>query len=469
MKDIDIIVIGGGPGGYSAAIKAAQKGKKVALIEKNALGGTCLNAGCIPTKLFLTSSSIYQKMKNSFFWGIHAENISYNFQKIVERKNQTILHLRNGLKHLIEANGIIIYSGEAKFISPHEIKITGEKENILSAKNIIIATGSEPIDLPNIFCNNNFIYNSASILNLEKLPKTLTIIGGGYIGCEFASFFASLGVEIKIIEAFPNLISSMGSTLSQALERAFKRKKIELYTSNTVEKIEKTEKGCFIILQNGKTITSDIVLIAIGRNSNTNTLALEQAGVKRDFFTNTIIVNDNMQTSVKHIFAVGDVTKKFMLAHVAVHQAFVAVENILGNNTTMNYRAIPSVIFTSPEIAKVGLSREEAKKENIEIIVKSLPFEALGKAHAIGEKEGFAQIIVDKKTKKIIGAEVFGNSSSELIAEMALAIENGLTLENIISTIHAHPTMAECWHEIALLANCSPLHIPPQKNLMPKE
>jgi dihydrolipoamide dehydrogenase len=457
-KKYDIAIIGAGPGGYTAAIRAAQLNFKVALIEKHYLGGVCLNIGCIPTKAILTSADALDIIKKASTYGLFTENTSFDLEKIINRKDKIVTNLRTSLKNLLESNKIEIIEGKAKFISQNTLEV---KNDIIQVKDIIIATGSNSIDLPNILVDQKLIHNSTSILNLKKLPKSLIIIGGGYIGCEFASFYARLGVKTTIIEALPSILYSHGQDLASILTKSFKNLKIDIKTNVKITSYEKTSNGIKAKLNNNEEIESQIALVAVGRQPNTDDLNLEKINIKTGTHKE-ILVDNKMKTSIPNIYAIGDVIGKWMLAHAASHEALVAIDNIANIKNEMDFSYIPTVIFTKPEIAKVGLSLEEAKEKNIEIEKAKFPFTALGKAHALSEKEGFVQVIIDKKTKILLGAEAVGPSASVLIAQMCLAITNKLTADSIIKTIHAHPTLPESWLEAVLISQKRPLNFPPK-------
>jgi dihydrolipoamide dehydrogenase len=456
-KVFDIAVIGSGPGGYVAAIKAAQNGKKVALIEKGYLGGTCLNVGCIPTKTLLANASVMQKIKHAADFGITTGPVSFNFGKMKERKDTVVAKIRKSLEGLLQSNGIVILRGQAEFLSPQELKVKGHDNWIVRAEKIIIATGSEPLDIPAFPCDHKFVFNSTSILELTSLPKTLAIIGGGYIGCEFASLYAELGVKVVILEALPSIVSLQGKAISEALTAAFKKQGIDVQTNVFVEGVK---KGA-VKLRDKPSLPCDAVLVSVGRKTVSQGLALEKAGV---LVTDrgVIPVNEKMETNVPGIYAIGDVTGKYMLAHVASHQGIIAAANAIGQEAEMRYNAVPAVIFTMPEIATVGMTLEQAQEAGYAATVGKFPFLALGKSAATLETDGFAQVITDKKTGAILGAQVVGAEAATLVAEMALAIANELTVDCLTDTIHAHPTVAEAWLEAALLANETPIHFPPK-------
>lgn len=461
-KKFDLAVIGAGPGGYVAAIKGAQLGLNVCLIEKQHLGGTCLNVGCIPTKTLLASAHILHEVKRAAEFGISTGPISFDYAKMKERKDGVISQMQKGLAALMQANKITVLKGHAEFLSPKEIKIKGEESAIIIADQTIIATGSQPIDIPAFPCDHKRVFNSTSILELTSLPKSLAIIGGGYIGCEFASLFHELGVKVTILEAFPSIVMAQGKTIAETLTAAFAKKGIEIRTGVKVEGIHHNNDSLSIQIQGHAPLEAEMALVSVGRKVLSSNLGLEKTAIATSD-KGMIIVNDKMQTSTPGIYAIGDVTGISMLAHTASHQGIVAALNAAGKTARMHYNAIPAVIFTNPEIATIGLTLEQALEAGHKATVGKFPFQALGKAVASRSTEGFAQLIVNKATGQILGAQVVGSDAANLIAEVAIAMTNELTLDCIIDTVHAHPTIAESWLEAALLANDTPIHLPPKK------
>jgi dihydrolipoamide dehydrogenase len=460
-KYFDVIVIGAGPGGYVAAIKASQTGKKVALIEKGDLGGTCLNVGCIPTKTLISNAQALHTIQHAADFGINVGPVTIDYAKMKERKDGVILKIRKSLEGLIGSNGIEILRGHASFIAPFELKIKGADNVILHGEKIIIASGSEPIDVAAFPCDHEKVFNSTSILGLTTLPKTVAVIGGGYIGCEFASLYAELGVKVIVLEALPALVALQGKDVSNALTAAFKKKGIDVQTGVMVEGIDRQGSGVSIRLKDKVPVAADIALVAIGRKVVSKDLGLELAGVMTTD-RGAISVNEKMETNVPGIYAIGDVTGLVMLAHVASHQGIVAAVNATGGSGEMHYDAVPAVIFTHPEIATVGMTPEQATQKGYSAVVGKFPFQALGKAVASMETEGFSQVVIDQKTGQILGAQVVGHDSASLIAEIALAIANELTIDCLTETIHAHPTLPEAWLEAGLLAQNTPIHFPPK-------
>ncbi len=458
-KKFDVCVIGSGPGGYPAAIKLAQNGKKVALIEALEIGGTCLNRGCIPTKALIANAEVLSHIRKAKDFGIQVEGVKINFAAMQKTKDETVNNLKKSLEGLILSNGITIIRGFATFVGPHKLEIKGQNACFVSAPNIIIASGSEAKEVPAFAFDNTLIHSSTSILSLEKLPEKLAIVGGGVIGCEFASLYSEFGVKVVIIEMLDRIIPLEAPALSAALTKSFTARGIEIQTGVAVSSIQKNAKGVSITLANKKQIDATCTLIAIGRSLNSDKLGLDKTGVQIE--KGAIKVDDTMKTSVPGIWAIGDVTGKSLYAHVATHQGIVAAENILGHTSRMNYDAVPGVIFTIPEIGSCGMTLEEAKKRGFSPKLASYPFQALGKAQAAHQTEGFAQIVIDEKTGQVLGGQVIGHEAGILLSSIAYAIANELTVECITETIHAHPTLSEVWMEAAFLVQDKPLHYPP--------
>lgn len=461
-KKKQLAVIGAGPGGYVAAIRAASLGLSVALVEKGDLGGTCLNVGCIPSKALISGASLVHQIRKAEAFGISTGPIAIHYEKMKARKDAIVAKIRASLEGLIRANQVEILRGAAQFESPTSFKVLGETPCFLEAEQVILATGSTPFHVPAFPCDGKRILDSTSLLSLSTLPKRLAIIGGGYIGCEFASLFIELGCQVTILEALPSILSLQGKTVSQFMTRCFTGKGVTLKTGVKVQSVQNKGEEVLIALENGETLEADYVLVAVGRKPYTEGLHLEKAALspnKHGFLE----VDDRMRTEVPGIFAIGDLTGRSLLAHVASHQGIIAAENAAGGDAKAHYDAIPAVIFTHPEIASVGMTKEQAKEAGYATAEGTFPFAALGKSQGAGETEGMAEIIADAKTGQILGATVIGHEASNLIAEMALAMENELTLECVWQTIHAHPTQAECWHEAAALALGRPLHLPPKK------
>lgn len=457
-----VAVIGSGPGGYVAAIRAGYYGKKTLLIEKENLGGTCLNWGCIPTKAFVRSAELFSDIKNAESFGLTVDNPGVNFPAVVQRKDKIVKRLVGGIDYLLRANNVETINGEASFINSKKLKIENSSgTDKIEAENIIIATGSQASRLPIPGADLDGILDSRAVLDLKELPESMVIIGGGVIGMEFAFIFQNFGVDVTVVEFLDQLLGGVDSEIAKDLARSAKKHKINLKTSAEVKEIKKTAAGYEVIYSKkdqNKSVKAEKVLMAVGRQPFHQGLKLEAAGVETSEKRKAIKVNSKMETNVEGIYAVGDVTDKVLLAHVASHQGVVAVENIMGNDKQMSYHAVPGAIFSSPEIGTVGLSEDQAKEKGIDYQVGTFPFAANGKVLAMGERDGKVKIIAEKESNKIIGAAVFGIESSNLIAELTLAVNLGLTADQLADTIHAHPTTAETIHEAALDLTSSAIH-----------
>ncbi|MBK5201476.1 MAG: dihydrolipoyl dehydrogenase [Spirochaetaceae bacterium] len=459
----DLLVIGSGPGGYVAAIYAAKKGLKVTVVEKEYIGGTCLNVGCIPTKSLVKSSEICHNVKNSSLFGINTTGlIQVDMERVISQKKEVVDKLVSGVDFLMQKNNINVIKGQASFITQNKISLTGEKNYTISAKDIIIATGSviSKINIPGI--DLPFVMNSTTALSSTKLPKSITIIGGGVIGMEFAFIYRNLGVEVNVVEFMDRLLTMVDKDVSKEIESIAKDKGIKIYTSSKVNKIQSSnDNQAIITFENEKgeqLLISEKVLSAIGRQPNLEGLDIEKAGVKLNNKGRGITVDENMKTNVPHVYAIGDVTNIIQLAHVASHQGTTAVSNILGETKSMDYFAVPNVIFTAPEISSVGLNEDECKIKKLDYKASKFNYMSNGKALTMNETRGFIKLIKDNKTNKIIGGTVIGTEASSLIGTITLAISNGLTDEEIRETIFAHPTTSEIIHEAAYGLGIGALH-----------
>lgn len=457
-----ITVLGAGPGGYVAAIKAAQLGAEVTVIEESEVGGTCLNWGCIPTKTLIASAEVLHKARNAKNYGLELEGtVSPNIQKIVERKNKVVGTQVKGIRGLFKSWGVRLIEGRGTIVDPKKIKVTakdGSTEEVETDK-IIIATGSRPAQIPVFPFDGTRILSSDNAINPDTIPKSLLIVGAGVIGCEFAFIYKEFGAEVTMVEMMPNAVSTEDEEISQLLERELKKKKIKLLTKTSVEKVDVKEDGVSVQLSDGKTIEAEKVLVSIGRAVNSENIGLDEAGIKKGQ-RGEIIVDSKMQTNVEGIYAIGDVAGGIMLAHLASKEGMAAVENAMGGNAEVNYNVIPAAIFTSPEIGSVGLREKQAVEKGLKYKVGRFQFRALGKAHAMGEIAGLFKIISDEETDKILGAHIIGAHASDLIHEIAVAMEKGLTVRDIAHTIHAHPTLAEGVMEAAEDVHDAAVHCP---------
>lgn len=448
--EYDVVIIGGGPGGYVAAIRAAQMGAQVALVEKDSLGGTCLNRGCIPTKALVASAELVHNVKNAANFGVNIDSFSVDFNRVMARKEEIVEGLVEGIQFLLSRHKIQVFSGTGKITSPNTVQVTqedGSEENI-DAKNIIIATGSEPALITALGYNGTTVITSNEALELDAIPESLLVIGGGVIGCEFASIFHEFGTKVTIVEAMPTILPLVDDEISRRLQMLMRKKGIDIKTKTMIESIVEEDGGIVATLESGDEIRAEKALISIGRTFNTAGLGLETVGIELGD-KGEILVDDYLQTNVSGIYAIGDVTNKMQLAHVASAQGLVAVEHIMGQKRPMDYNVVPGCIFTSPEVGTVGITAQEAKAQGIKTKVGKFPFAALGKARCTEDTDGIVKIITDAETGKVLGVHIFGPSATDLIAEAALAIQMGATATQIAQTIHAHPTLAESMMEAA--------------------
>lgn len=471
-------IIGAGPGGYVAAIRAAQLGAKVCVIEKENLGGVCLNKGCIPTKTLLKSAGVIFQIEGASDFGIDVGTYHIDFAKIISRKNEVVQRLNKGIELLFKARKIELIKGRARITSPEEIEVSAYPEGHrnrqipqraqvpyraqVKTKNIIIATGSRPLELPGFKFDGKKILSSDDILNINQIPQILLIVGGGVIGCEFATFFNRLGSEVTIVEMMQHILPNEDREIARRLEGAFKKQGITVLTKTKAE-TDQIKPVPFRV--------AETVLVCVGRLPNTADLGLEDVGIELE--KGYLAVNPCLETNIPHIFAIGDCVGGHLLAHVASYEGIIAAENALGAKLVptpkrgtgfrvreVDYSAVPNCIFTHPEVASVGLTEEKAKEEGREVKVGKFPFSALGKAQAAGEVEGLVKIVVDKSTDRVLGAQILGEGATELIAELTLAVKLRVKGKDIADTIHAHPTMAEAVMEAAHSLHDGAIHLP---------
>ena len=457
-----LVVIGGGPGGYVAAIRAAQLGADVTLVEKQYLGGTCLNVGCIPTKSLLHTAELYEEMKSAQDFGILAKDIQIDFQKAQERKAATTKQLVEGVKGLLIENKVKIIWGQATFLSKNKIKVRTENTSeTIEADRFIIATGSLPAKPPIPGIDSKKCIDSTAALELGEIPKDLVIVGGGVIGIEIATLYASLGSQVTVIEMLDEILPMMDGELTRIVRVLLDQKGVQVHTGAKVTSFKEEGQSIQVAVQmkdgSNKVFTSEKALIAIGRKTNTEGLGLDKAGVKQD--KGKILVNDKMETNIPGIYAVGDCLGQIMLAHIASAQGEIAAENALGQKKSFDSKTNPSCVYTKPEFATVGLTEEEAKKQKIDYIVGKFPLAANARAMTMGEG-GMIKIIAGKKHKEILGAHIIGPRATDMIGELALAIGLEATIEEVIETIHAHPTVSEAIRETAMAVEKRAIHMP---------
>lgn len=451
----EVLILGGGPGGYVAAIRLAQLGKSVVLVERDNLGGTCLNHGCIPTKAILSSTHLLDKIKKSEEYGINVTDFKADMNSIINKKNTTVENLVGGIDMLLEANGVRVIKGEGNFASENMLKVISKKiEADITFDKCVLATGSEPAIIPLEGHKLEGVINSTEILNLREIPESLSIIGGGVIGMEFAFMFASLGSKVTVVEFAEDILSIMDQDVIDVIKESAVSKNIDILIGTCASKIIEAVDGKLIleVIKNNVTsyIVSDKILMAVGRNPVINKEQMELIGVDLNDNGKGVKVNSKMETSNPNIYAIGDVTNIIQLAHVASHQGIVASENICGMDSHMKYDAVPSAVFTSPEIGTVGMSEKEAIKLGLDISVGIFPMAANGKANCEGEAEGFVKAICSADSNTIIGAAIVGHGASDMISTFTNAIEHKTSIQELIHVIYPHPTVSESIHEAIL-------------------
>jgi dihydrolipoamide dehydrogenase len=462
MPAFDLIVIGAGPGGYPAALRAAQLGKRVALVEKEAFGGTCLNWGCIPTKTLLASAELYHRMRTCEPFGIHARGVGFDYGLMAARKNTLVDRLTKGVQGLLQAAGVTVFRGVARFEDAHRVSVAGADGNTtwLTAGHVIIAAGSVSA-MPGFLPRHARILESRAFLDLTELPKSLVILGGGVIGCEFACLAAALGVKVTVVEMLEDILMVLDRDVRRVLRRRFEALGITLLTGAPLTDIAVRNDRVSGTYQ-GQTVGGDLLLVAVGRKPETAALELARAGIKADE-RGQIPVDAHCRTRVASVFAVGDLASgSVQLAHAATSQGIVAAENAAGRRVTVE-SCCPSCIFTAPEVGLVGLSEARAQQEERPIQTGLFPFAALGKAMAAGETDGFVKWIADAQTGQLLGAQAVGPHATELIAEAAVAVRNELTAAELGRSIHCHPTLSEAWMEAAHAVHGECLHLPKRK------
>jgi dihydrolipoamide dehydrogenase len=456
-----IAIIGGGPGGYIAAIRAAQLGAQVTLIERERIGGVCLNVGCIPTKALLRSAEVYQLVHDAEDFGIQVGEPQVDWSKMQSRKTKIVDRLVSGVELLLDRAGVQVLHGHGRFISPNVISVEGEEvSERVEADDVIIATGSRPATIPVPGLDSPRVLDSTGALALEALPKSIAVIGGGAVGVEFASLFNALGVEVTLVEMLPRLLPRMDEMLGTTLERSLKRRRIDVLTSTSLKAVQEVEGGVEIQVE-GESETSfqaEKLLLAVSRRPNVENVGLDQAGVR--YTAGGIPVDKYLRTNVPHIYAIGDVIGEIMLAHWASHMGVAAVENAMGGSVAVDERSMPSCVFTMPEVSTVGLSEEEARDQGHDLLVGEFPFLANGKALAQGEREGAIKVVAESEYGEILGLHIIGPHASDLIPTGGLALPLEATLDEFKETIWPHPTLSEGLGEAALDALGIPLAIP---------
>ncbi|MCP4622269.1 MAG: dihydrolipoyl dehydrogenase [bacterium] len=464
----DLVVVGSGPGGYVAAVRAAQFGMKVACIDKNPrLGGVCLNVGCIPSKALLDSSEYYHLAQEQFaVHGIKTGKVSLDLATMMARKEKVVRELTDNVRRLLEGHKIDIIHGTSKLAGPDRVEVedqSGAKKNgsilNLQAKSIILATGSEPIPLPNLAFDGRHIVGSREALNFDSVPDHLGIVGGGYIGLELGSVWLRLGAKVTVIEMLPTVATTLDGQIGRKLQRVLKRQGITFKMQTRVTGAKISGKSVKVNLETRKgneTLTCNPLLISVGRRPLSRGLGIEELGIQADPETGHLLVDSAYRTSIPSIYAIGDLIPGPMLAHKASAEGIAAVECIAGKSGEVNYDAMPAVIYTWPEVASVGLTEEQVKERDIPYCTGTYPFAGAGRARCMGETEGFVKVIAHRKTDRVLGVHIIGPRAADMIAESVLAIEFGAASEDIARTIHGHPTFAEALQEAAMaVQKCS--------------
>jgi dihydrolipoamide dehydrogenase len=456
-----LAVLGSGPGGYVAAIKSAQLGAQVTIIEDTEVGGTCLNKGCIPTKVLVATTELLHKVRNLEEYGIDIQGqVIPNLFKIIRRKNKVVSTQVKGIRSLFKSWGVHLVEGKGIILSPEKIKVERKDgfTEIVEADKMIIATGSRPARLPLFPFDGEHILSSDDALNIKSIPKSLIIIGAGAIGCEFACIFSELGTEVIILEIMPRAISIEDPEISEILEKELKKKKIKLILSTKVNEVKCQNNRIHVYLEGDKELVAEKLLVSVGRTLNTEGVGLEAIGIKKGQ-KGEILVNEKLETNIEGIYAVGDVTGCLLYAHVASRGGKIAAKNIMGRDEKMDYAVVPYAIFTSPEISSVGLKEYQALEKGIRVKTGHFQYKAIGKAHVMGEITGFFKIVSEEASDRILGVHIIGPRASDLIHEAALAIKNGLKTKDIANTIHAHPTLSEGLMEAAEDVHDEAIHV----------
>lgn len=455
-----VIIIGGGPGGYVSAIRAAQLGAQATVVEKCALGGTCLNWGCVPTKTLLHGARIYGMLQNVRKLGVYCTPGRFRFDKMVENKNAVVQNNVSGVENLFKKHRIRTVKGTGQLLDPSTVEIQTEDGKVVreTAEAVVIATGSEPL-VPNFMrFDRDRIITTTEALNLDHLPPSIAIVGGSVSGCEFAYLFGQLGSKVTLIEMLDRIVPTEDAEISRRLEGGLRVLGVKVMTKTVIKAVEKhyPEGSVRLVTEKNGPISADYCLLAMGRKLNTENIGLERVGIA--FSSKGIVTNERMETNVKNVYAIGDVTGKILLAHVASEQGIVAAENIMGLDSRIDYSAVPNFIYTDPEIGSVGVTEQEAREGGMDILKGKAIFKTNAMAHAIGETTGFVKCLVDRKTKRILGIHIVGPHATDLLAEAVTMVKTGMTLEAVKSVVHPHPTLSETIKEAVLASVDQAIH-----------
>jgi dihydrolipoamide dehydrogenase len=491
----DLVVVGGGPGGYPAAIRAAQLGLRTALVEKERPGGVCLNWGCIPTKAMLRSADVLETMQHSAEYGVLADNVRLDYPAVLQRKERVVKGLTDGVASLLKANGVTVVDGHARFVGPRAVEVVavgeaplgdggprynappapgGRPQATLEGNNVIVATGSTPVLLPIPGIDLPGVVTSDGAFLLAEVPRRIVIIGASAVGAEWATMFNAFGSDVTMVELLPTLLPAEDEDMGKTLARSFTRRGIKVQTGRTVSAITQADakkKRAAPALQvtitdpdgqSPEQVETDVVLVGVGRRPNTGALDLERAGVETDQ-RGWVQVDDQLSTNVPGVYAIGDVTGKVLLAHVASHQGLVAAGVMAGHDERMDYKAVPAATFTHPEVASVGLTEAAARSAGHDVVVGRFPFSALGRAQTFGSTEGLVKVVAERRYGEVLGVHIIGPGASDLIPEGVKAMRLEATLTDIADTIHAHPTLGEGTMEAAMVALGLPVHTAPPR------
>jgi len=462
--DYDVIIIGSGPGGYVTAIRAGQLGMKVAVVEKENLGGVCLNWGCIPTKSLLKSAQVFEYSKHAADYGVNVDgDIKPDFPAMIKRSRDVAEKMSKGVSFLFKKNKVETIQGTGKLAGKNTVEVTGEsgKKNKYTAKHIILATGARSRELPDLKQDGKKIIGYREALSLEKQPGSMLVVGAGAIGSEFAWFYHSIGTKVTLVEFMPNVVPNEDEEVAKQLARSFKKMKMKVLTGSTVKKVDTSGDKCKVTVKTNKgeeNVEVDVVLSAVGITPNTDSIGLEEAGVETE--KGLVKVDEYYRTDIEGIYAIGDIIAGPALAHVASAEGIVCIEKIAGFDTdSLDYNNMPACTYTNPEVASVGLTEAKAKEEGYEVKVGRFPFSASGKANAAGQREGFVKLVFDTKYGELLGAHMIGGNVTEMIAELVVAKKLEITSHELIKTVHPHPTMSEAIMEAAAEAYDEVIHI----------
>ncbi|MDZ7332869.1 MAG: dihydrolipoyl dehydrogenase [candidate division KSB1 bacterium] len=463
-NNFDLAILGSGPGGYVAAVRAAQLGMKVAVVERDQLGGVCLNWGCIPTKALLKSADIYATLRHSGDFGITASEVGFDFQSVIKRSRQIADRMAKGVQYLFKQNNIAPFFGFGRIVDNRRIAVVDESGKIMEeliTERIIIATGARPRTIPGVEIDGKRVISSKEAMALEAIPESMIVIGAGAIGVEFAYFYHTFGCKVTIVEMLPSLLPIEDREISDLLFRSFKKAKMEVHTNSMVKSVVKNSDGVIVTIESaGKQsdLSAQVALMAIGVRGNIEGIGIEELGIKVE--KSFIQVNRDFQTTVPNIYAIGDVIGPPWLAHVASAEGVHCVERIAGRDVApIDYRNIPGCTYCQPQVASIGLTEEQARAEGLEIKIGRFPFVASGKSIAIGERDGFVKLIFDARNDQLLGAHVIHAEAAELIGELAVIKSTGMTAHQLIRTVHAHPTLSEAIMEAAAAAYGEAIHV----------